>query len=73
MSSDTDKTYTLGETCVQNAGVFRCCIDTVGDEFDNAQLLKIGTGSKCKHCGEPFTLTTNFPKPKWVPDWQLNS
>jgi hypothetical protein len=74
--------YSLEETRMETGGVLRCCIATVGLEYDG-KTVKVGDKSKCGHCGEKFTLVENEGKrppwftekewliPKWKPDWQI--
>lgn len=69
--------FALADTRIEMAGVMRCCLGTVAEEYEGKngaddQNVKIGMKSKCRHCMEPFTLVDAKPYPKWKPDWQLN-
>ena len=69
--------YALRDTRIEMAGVMRCCLATVAEEYeggDNGQdkPVTIGMKSKCRHCNQAFTLVETKPHPKWTPDWQLN-
>jgi len=69
MAKPTD--YELAETRIQTAGVMRCCLATVGDEWEG-QRVKIGAASACKHCKQTVTLIDYRGRPVWYPDWQLD-
>lgn len=60
----------LLDTRIQTAGVLRCCLVAVAEEYEG-KPVGIGAKSKCRHCGETFTLVAREPHPMWVPDWQL--
>lgn len=69
--------YKLVDTRIETAGVMRCCIATVAEEYEGQETgpdttVRIGMNSKCRHCGQPFTLVDATPYPKWKPDWQLD-
>jgi hypothetical protein len=84
MPTDYSKTIFVEgkDTAIQLAGVLRCCVGTVAKELEGQQV-KIGDKSKCKHCGQVFTLARHVEKrptwisakeweaPIWVPDWQV--
>lgn len=66
----------LADTRIQMAGVMRCCLGTVGEEYegkDGAADMKVSIGmkSQCRHCKEQFTLVEAKPHPIWKPDWLL--
>lgn len=60
----------LSDTRIEQAGVMRCCLETVALEY-SGKVVAIGMKSKCGHCGQEFTLVEATPYPKWKPDWQL--
>jgi hypothetical protein len=62
----------LTDTRIEHAGVMRCCLATVAEEY-HGKDVKIGDKSQCRHCKEPFFLTDKKPHPKWIPDWQFES
>ena len=69
--------YALRDTRIEMAGVMRCCLVTVAEEYEGGdkgqdQTVSIGAKSKCRHCNQTFTLIEAKPHPKWKPDWQLN-
>ena len=70
--------YALGDTRIEVAGVIRCCLATVAEEYqgkdgpEGDQRVTLGMKSKCRHCNQAFTLVASSPHPKWKPDWQLN-
>lgn len=70
--------YALDETRIEVAGVLRCCLATVAEEYQGKdgpvgdQRVTLGMKSKCRHCKQTFTLVEANPHPKWKPDWQLN-
>ena len=66
----TDRVLHLRETRITAAGVMRCCLASVGEEYEG-KPLRIGDKSQCKYCKEPFTLTQAKDYPLWKPDWQI--
>lgn len=69
--------YALRDTRIEMAGVLRCCLATVAEEYEGGDKgqdkpVSIGMKSQCRHCKQAFTLTEAKPHPKWKPDWQLN-
>jgi hypothetical protein len=70
--------YALGDTRIEVAGVMRCCLATVSEEYqgkdgpEGDKPVTIGMTSACRHCKQAFTLVEAKPHPKWKPDWQLN-
>ena len=63
----------LEDTWIEQAGVMRCCLATVAEEYEGKQV-EIGDKSECRHCHTKFTLVAAEPgwkKPRWKPDWQL--
>lgn len=70
--------YALGDTRIEVAGVMRCCLATVAEEYqgkegpEGDQRVTLGMKSKCRHCKQTFTLVKAKPHPKWKPDWQLD-
>lgn len=58
----------LKDTRISMAGVFRCCLSSVGHEFysDNSELEE-GSESNCKHCGRNFHLVKIKDKLMWIP------
>lgn len=58
------------ETVITTAGVFRCCIASVGREYA-AQDVSFGVTSQCVYCKQPFTLRDINGKAVWLPDWQV--
>ena len=70
------KEYKLSDTRIEYAGVLRCCLATVAEEYEGKngaedQKVKIGMKSKCRHCKQGFVLVEASPLPKWKPDWQI--
>lgn len=68
--------YALRDTRITQAGVMRCCLGTVAEEYEGKdgaedQRVALGMKSKCRHCGQTFTLTAGKKYPTWLPDWQL--
>lgn len=65
--------FSLGNTRMERAGVMRCCLETVAEEYADPEHLGVSIGMKscCRHCSEPFTLVDAKPHPKWMPDWAL--
>jgi hypothetical protein len=68
--------YALRDTRIETAGVMRCCLATVAEEYEGGDSgqdkpVTIGMKSKCRHCNQTFTLVESKPHPKWKPDWQL--
>lgn len=68
--------YALRDTRITQAGVMRCCLGTVAEEYEGKngaedQRVALGMKSKCRHCGQTFTLTVGKKYPTWMPDWQL--
>lgn len=71
--SDTSAGILLTDTRIDMAGVLRCCLATVAEEYEGVngqpdQRVALGMKSQCRHCGEPFTLVSASPYPKWTPD-----
>jgi hypothetical protein len=69
--------FALADTRIEMAGVMRCCLGTVAEEYEGKdgtedQKVSPGMKSQCRHCKEPFTLTEAKPHPKWKPDWQIH-
>jgi hypothetical protein len=69
--------FALADTRIEMAGVMRCCLGTVAEEYEGKdgaadRKVSIGMKSQCRHCKEHFTLTEASPHPKWKPDWQLH-
>lgn len=70
--------YALVETRIEMAGVMRCCLATVAEEYQGQdgpagdQRVTLGMKSQCRHCKETFTLVEAKPHPKWKPDWQID-
>lgn len=72
--------FDLKDTHVEVGGVLRCCLESVATEYED-KAVHLGDKSKCKHCGEQFTLVLlrpgmqsyfkNRSVPVWKPDWQL--
>lgn len=62
--------FNLADTRIEQAGVMRCCLETVGAEYDT-KPVSIGMKSKCQYCDQPFTLVESKPHPIWKPDWQI--
>ena len=60
----------LEDTRIESAGVMRCCLETVAQEYEGKNV-KLGDKSKCLYCNEPFTLVDVLNIPIWRPDWQL--
>lgn len=68
----------LKDTRIQTAGVMRCCLASVAEEYEGGhegtdKPVELGAKSKCRYCGQKFTLVDAKPRPLWVPDWQLKS
>jgi hypothetical protein len=63
----------LRDTRIEMAGVMRCCLGTVAEEYADPQHpgVSIGMTSCCRHCSEPFTLVAAKPHPMWKPDWVI--
>jgi hypothetical protein len=69
----------------------RCCLATVAEEYQGKegprgdQRVTLGMKSKCRHCGQGFTLALRtgerprwvseaaWARPVWTPDWQAFS
>lgn len=66
------KKYPFEKTHITVAGVMRCCIRTVGEEYEDGDV-EVGAQSACKYCKEPFTLVWEDRKPVWKPDWQFKA
>ena len=72
----------MGDTLITYAGVMRCCIATVGKEYDGKNV-SVGARSKCEHCYYEFELVlkpsnevsvgvgSKKLRPIWMPLWQL--
>ncbi len=66
--------YALSDTRIEIAGVLRCCLATVAEEYqgkdgpEGDQRVTLGMTSKCRYCKQPFTLIEAKPHPKWKPD-----
>lgn len=76
VSVESTALFALADTRIEMAGVMRCCLGTVAEEYEGKngaedQKVSIGTKSQCRHCKEPFTLVEANPHPKWKPDWQI--
>ena len=74
--SDMPESYPLRDTRITQAGVMRCCLATVAEEYegrDGAEdaPVSLGMKSKCRHCGQAFTLVARDGFPAWLPDWQI--
>lgn len=69
------KEYALEDVRITTAGVFRCCLATIGseylDEVNGNKLVTVGMKSTCTCCKEVFALTEGEPHPILKPDWQL--
>jgi hypothetical protein len=64
--------FEIGDTRIQYAGVMRCCLETVAEEY-RGRLVKIGDTSQCRHCHEKFRLVERpNDRPMWYPFWQLD-
>ena len=69
--------FALGDTRIEYAGVIRCCLATVAEEYQGSdgpagdQQVSLGMKSKCRHCNQAFTLVAASPHPKWKPVWQI--
>ena len=61
----------LEETVIETSGVYRCCLATVAQEYQDREV-QLGATSQCQHCREPFTLVMKNGTPIWVPNWQQN-
>lgn len=67
----------LQDTRIEQAGVMRCCLATVAEEYQGKdgpagdQRVSLGMKSKCRYCGQTFTLVAGKRFPTWKPDWQL--
>lgn len=77
VSVESTALFALADTRIETAGVMRCCLGTVAEEYEGKdvaedQKVSIGTKSQCRHCKEPFTLTAANPHPKWKPGWQIH-
>jgi hypothetical protein len=59
----------MDETRITVAGVMRCCLASVATEYEGTMVCE-GMTSKCKHCGEAFTLIRDGEHYVWTPDWQ---
>ena len=75
-SAESTVSFDLSDTRIEVAGVMRCCLGTVAEEYREkdgvkSQKVRIGMKSKCRHCNISFTLIEAKPHPKWKPDWQL--
>jgi DNA-directed RNA polymerase subunit RPC12/RpoP len=46
----------LDDTRVHIGGVLRCCLSTIGHEYNKDDNLEIGAKSSCKYCGTKFVL-----------------
>ena len=69
--------YALRDTRIEMAGVMRCCLATVAEEYEGGDKgqdkpVSIWMKSQCRHCKQTFTLIEAKPHPKWKPDWQLS-
>jgi hypothetical protein len=69
--------YALRDTRIEMAGVMRCCLAMVAEEYEGGDKgqdkpVSIGMKSQCRHCKQTFTLIEAKPHPKWKPDWQLS-
>ena len=62
----------LQRTRITQAGVFRCCLATVANEWSETSPVKAGYESECDHCGEVFRLVPGEPHMMWKPLWQLS-
>ena len=74
--------YNLEDTRIEIAGVCRCCLATVAEEYKDKKVM-LGDKSQCLHCKTPFTLIKRkgsrpswwtkeqWNRPVWTPDWQL--
>ena len=72
-ASCSPKLIPLKDTRVEMAGVMRCCLATVAEEYADPEHpgVAIGMKSCCRHCSELFTLVAAKPHPKWMPDWVI--
>lgn len=83
MTTQNNKEFDIDDTFIEMGGVFRCCISCVADEYKGKQVT-LGDKSRCKYCGQSFTLImvppemeTCYPDqitkvtPVWKPDWQI--
>lgn len=57
----------LIDTRIDTAGVMRCCLATVAEEYEG-QDVQLGFTSRCRYCKAPFTLVQSQPYPLWTPD-----
>lgn len=63
----------LRNTRIETAGVMRCCLATVAEEYEGGDKgpnkpVAIGMKSQCRHCKRTFTLVEAKPLPTWKPD-----
>lgn len=64
--------YAIRDTRITQAGVMRCCLETVTGEYATEDIrVALGMKSMCRHCGQAFTLSAGKKHPTWLPDWQL--
>lgn len=63
------------ETTLTMAGVIRCCLQSIADQFQDEDKVDLGDKAECKYCHTKFTLVQPDParKPRWVPDWQIEN
>ena len=69
--------YATEETVIPQAGVVRCCLETVAVEHLGKRVA-LGATSKCAYCGRKFVLvapSANRPawqkpdnRPQWLPE-----
>lgn len=60
----------INDTRIETAGVFRCCLSTIGEEYIGS-FVDIGNVSCCQHCKRKFVLTGAIPNdafPIWKPE-----
>lgn len=71
------KAHFIEDTRIENAGVLRCCLATVADEFYKPEKkhVALGTQSACLHCKTQFTLVEVEGRelPVWKPNWQIEA
>jgi hypothetical protein len=51
-----ENTMKLDDTRIHIGGVLRCCLSTIGHEFDSGADIKVGAESRCKYCNQLFIL-----------------
>lgn len=74
MIAESKVDFTIADTRIETAGVMRCCLTSVAEEYLPARRVASGATSRCQYCRQAFTLVAPAAGkvyPVWKPDWQI--